>query len=104
MKQSPTGMAVDNYIPGISAATGTSGQVSSNEMGNYTAMNLPPNADGAANNAQSLEAATITGSGATGVYTTKSGEVWTNAEVQQIARQKGITPQQALKIIKDNDI
>ena len=107
MKQSPTGLAVDNYIPGISAATGQSGQVSSNEAGNYTAMNLPPAApaaSGVANNAQSLESATMTGSGATGVYTTKSGEVWTNAEVQEIARKKGITPQQALKIIKDNDV
>jgi len=52
--------------------------------------------------AAEMESATM-GAAPGASYTTKTGEVWTPAEIQQIAQQKGISPQQALQIIKQND-
>jgi hypothetical protein len=91
-------------LGGRGPTLGTSG-TTTGDPGKWQQQYAPPGGDGSTTiGAPESSNATMTGSAAAGAYTTKAGDVWTNAEVQKIAQQKGISVQQALKIIKDNDI
>jgi len=60
--QDPMGMSRETYVPGLGAVTGTDPRVGSIEGGgDYTAM-TPSALGGVANNAQSMESASMTGS------------------------------------------
>jgi hypothetical protein len=96
MKQDPMGLTQNAVVPALASTGANPFGGSLSASGEWS---VPESSLGQAAGVQS---ATM-GAGEQGVYTTKAGEVWTPAEIQAIAQQKGITPYRALQIIKQHD-